>query len=93
MSAPTSELDSLIDEYLAGTQPFMISWSRFMKLYTGNDLSEVEAITYEPAYDIVYMGCEGEPTTEEGAAGVLGESKLRAQLRQFRTQLQRPSSA
>ena len=87
MSAETAEIDALIEAYLAGNQPYGAFSRRFMEIYLRDDLLDAEAMVYEPAYDIIYMGSAGEPSAEERAAGVLGESEVRARLTTFRTQL------
>jgi hypothetical protein len=92
MSTATDEIDALIEGYLAGKEQYRAFSRRFMAIYL-EDLSEAEALVYEPAYDILYMGSPGEPRPDERRDGVLGESEIRDKLKDFRARIQRPASA
>ena len=85
MSTATDELDRLIDEFLAGHQPFMVFWRAFMDRYV-EELTDAEAAEYEAAYDTVYMGADGEVAAEDDVVGVLSDAEIRRQLAAFRAQ-------
>ena len=87
MSDAADRLLQSIDRYLAGGQPYMEFWSTFMDIYNDGGLSDSEALAYEPAYDLVYMGSDDEVAPEDQAVGVLPEPVLKARLLELRGRL------
>jgi hypothetical protein len=85
MSDSTAKLEQTIERYLAGGQSFWEFHSAFMNLYLDPSVSDVEAEAFEPAYEFVYMGADGEVPSEDQAVGVLPESVLKARLAAFRS--------
>ena len=83
MSDEAGAIGVLIDRYLAGELPFMSFWSAFMTAYTEGGLTAAEAVDFEPAYDIIYMGNAGHVMPEDRADGLLDEREVREQLTAF----------
>ena len=61
-------------------------WRAFMDFNETEpeDFSPAEAEDFEALYDLVYMGQSDPVTPEDAAVGLIGETELRARLRQSR---------
>ena len=83
MSSNSNAVSALIDRYIAGEMAFMPFWSAFMSAYAEGGLSADEEAEFEPAYEIIYMGADGELTDEDRRDGLLDEATVRAELEAF----------
>lgn len=84
MKARVSDLERIVDEYLAGGQGFGDFHHAFMDLWDDAELTDEEADRWEQAYEDVYMAGPDPVTPDDQSVGIVGEAELKSRLSEFR---------
>ncbi len=84
VKARVSDLERVVDEYLAGGQGFWDFHNAFMDLWVDAELTDEEVDRWEQAYEDVYMAAPDPVMPEDRSVGIVGEAELKSRLSEFR---------